>query len=122
MKLEDIDFRGLGKFAEDTLPIGDAPIRKLGGIGEGDLLPALGENGTIYNHGSHGFFGRAAAYAGNGDLLYEILRYMLPYDQEAHAIERSKTAPYAMVNHWKTARGLRVVGVTSFLQAVCLLL
>lgn len=96
-------------------PIGDPPIAKLGRIGEGDLAPGLGENGAVYNHGSHGFLGRAAAAAGDGDLLIEILRCMLPYDQTSHPVERSKTAPYAMVNHWKTAPGLEGRGGDCFL-------
>ncbi len=49
-----------------TPAIGDPPISKLGRIGQGDLAPGLGENGTPYNHGCHGFFGRAAAAMGMG--------------------------------------------------------
>jgi hypothetical protein len=99
-----------------TPPIGDPPIPKLGRIGQGDLAPGLGENGTPYNHGCHGFFGRAAASMGDGDLLMEILRYMLPYDQTAHPVERAKTAPYGVVNHWKTAPGLEGRGGDCFLS------
>ena len=98
-----------------TPPIGDPPIRKLGRIGQGDLLPGLGENGTSYNHGSHGFLARAVACAKRGDLLFEVLRYMLPYDQECHPVQRAKTAPYAVVNHWKTAPGLEGRGGDPFL-------
>jgi len=96
--------------------IGNPPIAKLGRLGQGDLLPGLGENGTPYNHGCHGFLGRAAAHAGRSDLLIEILRYMLPYDQSCHPIERSKTAPYAVVNHWKTLAGLEGHGGDPFLS------
>ncbi len=96
-------------------PIGDPPIDKLGRIGQGDLLPGLGENGTPYNHGCHGFLGRAAAQAGRGDLLIEVLRYMLPYDQRCHPVERARTAPYAMVNHWRTAPRLEGRGGDAFL-------
>lgn len=96
--------------------IGDPPIAKLGRIGQGDLLPGLGENGTPYNHGCHGFLGRAAAHARRGDLLIEVLRCMLPYDQDAHPIERSKTAPYAVVNHWKTLPSLEGHGGDPFLS------
>jgi len=96
-------------------PIGKPPIPKLGRIGQGDLSPGLGENGAIYNHGCHGFLGRAAAAAGEGDLLVEILSYMLPYDQERHPVQRSKTAPYGMVNHWKTAPGVEGRGGDCFL-------
>ncbi|MGQ9454369.1 MAG: GH36-type glycosyl hydrolase domain-containing protein [Armatimonadota bacterium] len=98
-----------------TPPIGNPPISKLGRIGAGDLLPGLGENGTPYNHGCHGFLGRAAACVKRNDLLIEILRYMLPYDQHCHPVERAKTAPYAMVNHWKTAPGLEGRGGDPFL-------
>lgn len=97
-------------------PIGDPPIAGLGRIGEGDLAPGLGENGTVYNHGCHGFLGRAAAVAGEADLLYEILRYMLPYDQDCHPVGRSKTAPYAVVNHWMAAPGLEGRGGAAFLS------
>ncbi len=97
-------------------PIGDPPIDKLGRIGQGDLAPGLGENGTPYNHGCHGFFGRAAAAMGDGDLLLEILRYMLPYDQDAHPTSRAKTAPYGVVNHWKTAPGIEGRGGDCFLS------
>lgn len=99
-----------------TPPIGDPPIPKLGRIGAGDLAPGLGENGTPYNHGCHGFFGRAAAAMGDGDLLIEIMRYMLPYDQKAHPVHRAKTAPYGVVNHWKTAPGLEGRGGDCFLS------
>ena len=97
-------------------PIGNPPIAKLGRIGQGDLAPGLGENGTSYNHGSHGFLGRAAAVAGRGELLYESLRYMLPYDQEAHPVLRTRTAPYAVPNHWKEAIGQDGVGGDTFLS------
>lgn len=97
-------------------PIGDPPIPRLGRIGQGDLAPGLGENGTPYNHGSHGFFGRAAAVIGDGDLLAEILRYMLPYDQQAHPVQRARTAPYGVVNHWKTAPGVEGRGGDCFLS------
>lgn len=96
-------------------PIGDPPISKLGRIGAGDLSAGLGENGTMYNHGCHGFLGRAAGVLGDGDLLAEILKYMLPYDQQAHPVSRSKTAPYGIVNHWKTAPGLEGRGGDCFL-------
>ncbi|BCW98307.1 MAG: hypothetical protein KatS3mg024_1134 [Armatimonadota bacterium] len=97
-------------------PIGYPPIAGLGRIGAGDLAPGLGENGTVYNHGCHGFLGRAAAVAGEADLLYEILRYMLPYDQDCHPVRRSKTAPYAVVNHWMDAPGLEGRGGAAFLS------
>ncbi len=97
-------------------PIGSPPIPALGRIGQGDLAPGLGENGTSYNHGSHGFLGRAAAVAGQGDLLYQTLRHMLPYNQEAHPVQRARTAPYAVPNHWKEAIGQDGVGGDTFLS------
>ena len=96
--------------------IGKPPIAKLGRIGQGDMLPGVGENGNPYNHGSHGFLGRAAAAAGQGDLLADIFRFMLPYDQEAHAIEVSKTAPYGVVNHWMSIPGQFGKGGSTFLS------
>lgn len=96
--------------------IGDPPIEKLGRLGQGDLLPGVGENGNPYNHGSHGFLGRAAAAAGRGDLLRDILKYMLPYDQQAHPVEVSGTAPYAIVNHWMSIEGQFGRGGSTFLS------
>ncbi|MCY2931385.1 MAG: hypothetical protein NTV86_18230 [Planctomycetota bacterium] len=96
--------------------VGDRPIAKLGRIGQGDLAAGVGENGTIYNHGSHGFLGRAAAAAGKGDLLYDVMRHMLPYDQQAHDVAVTRTAPYGVVNHWKSAIGLEGVGGDVFLS------
>jgi cellobiose phosphorylase len=79
--------------------ISDPPIEKLGRLGHGDLAPGLCENAAVYNHGSHGFLGRAAAAAGDGGMLLETLRYMLPYDQARHPVERTCTAPYGVVNY-----------------------
>jgi len=96
--------------------IGDPPIEKLGRLGQGDLLPGVGENGNPYNHGSHGFLGRALAAAGRGDLLRDVLKYMLPYDQDAHPVEIAKTAPYAIVNHWMSIEGQFGKGGSTFLS------
>jgi cellobiose phosphorylase len=96
--------------------IGDPPISNLGRIGSGDKSPGLSENGTPYNHGSHGFLGRAAWSGGRGTMLHKILRYTFSYDQQAHPVEVSKTAPYAVVNHWKEAVGLEGVGGDTFLS------
>ncbi|MHB9037320.1 MAG: GH36-type glycosyl hydrolase domain-containing protein [Armatimonadota bacterium] len=96
--------------------IGDRPIINLGRIGTGDLRIGLGENGTPYNHGCHGFLGRAAAVAGDGDMLVDILAYMLPYDQKRHPVERTKSAPYGVVNHWKSAPGFEGRGGDLFLS------
>ena len=72
------------------------------------------ENATVYNHGSNGFLGRAAAVIGNGDLLYDTLCCLLPYDQQIHPVQVSQTAPYAVVNHWLTAAGIEGQGGSSF--------
>jgi cellobiose phosphorylase len=96
--------------------IGKPPIAKLGRIGQGDMLPGVGENGNPYNHGSQGFLGRAAAQAGQGDLLADVFKFMLPYDQEAHPIEVSKTAPYGVVNHWMSIPGQFGKGGATFLS------
>jgi hypothetical protein len=97
-------------------PIGEPPIEKLGRIGQGDLAPGLSENGTCYNHGCHGFLGRAAWTAGRGSMLHEILRYMFSYDQKAHPVDVARTAPYGVVNQWKEAIGLDGVGGDTFLS------
>jgi len=96
--------------------IGEPPIEKLGRLGQGDLLPGIGENGNPYNHGSHGFLGRAAAAAGQGNLLRDILKYMLPYDQDAHPVLVAKTAPYGIVNHWMSIDGQFGRGGSTFLS------
>jgi len=41
---------------------------------------------------------------------------MLPYDQKAHPTSRAKTAPYAVVNHWRRAPGMEGEGGDSFLS------
>lgn len=97
-------------------PIGDPPIPCMGRIGAGDVAAGICENGTVYNHGSHGFLGRAACVAGKGDWFHEIMLHMLPYSQEAHPIHVQKTAPYAVVNHWKEAPGLEGHGGETFLS------
>ena len=97
-------------------PIGTPPIAKLGRIGAGDLAPGLAENGTPYNHGSQGFLGRAAWSDGRGEMLYQTLRYMFPYDQDAHPVERARTAPYGVVNHWREAMGQEGTGGDTFLS------
>lgn len=96
--------------------IGEPPIDKVGRIGMGDLGPGLGENGAIYNHGSHGFFGRGAARHGQGDLLLELIEFLCPYDQSKHPVSRAKAAPYGIPNHWKTAPGQEGKAGTCFLS------
>jgi hypothetical protein len=96
-------------------PMGDIPLDKVGRSGSGDLPAGLWENGNAYNQGSHGFLGRALAVAGKGDLLYESLRYLLPYDQTKHPTEKTLTPPYAVVNCWQQVPGFVHRGGLSFL-------
>jgi N,N'-diacetylchitobiose phosphorylase len=93
---------------------GNPPIEKMGRIGHGDLAVGLGENGCPYNHGSHGFLGRAAWSAGKGDLFYQIMRYQLPYDQEAHPVQSTHTAPFAILNNYLEGVGLEGRGGDPF--------
>ena len=86
-------------------PFGDEPIPHVGRLATGDLSAGLAENGAPYNHGSHGFLARAAAHAGRGDLLHDLLKWLFPYDQQKHPVARTKGPPYAVANVWKTAPG-----------------
>lgn len=97
-------------------PISEPPIEKVGRIGKGDLGPGLAENGGVYNHGSHGFFGRGVARHGQGGLLLELIEFLCPYDQTKHPVSRAKTAPYGIPNHWRTAPGQEGRGGTCFLS------
>lgn len=96
--------------------IGDPPIEKLGRVGKGDVTPGNVENAGIYNHGCHGFFARGVARSGHGDLALEILRCMLPYDQDRHPVSRAKSAPYGVPNHWKLQAGVEGRGGACFLS------
>lgn len=86
-------------------PFGDRAIPHVGRLATGDLSAGLAENGAPYNHGSHGFLARAAAHAGLGDRLVDLLGWLFPYDQQKHPVTRTKTPPYAIANVWKTAPG-----------------
>lgn len=90
------------------------PMRGLGRIGTGDLRAGLGENGTCYNHGCHGFLGRALAALGDGDFLYEVVQFMFPYDQEKHPVAQAQKAPYAIVNSYLSAPGMEGRGGETF--------
>lgn len=65
----------------------------------------MAENGTVYNHGSQAFLARAAAHAGDGEFLLEILRWALPCHPETHPLATTKTPPYAIVNCWMETPG-----------------
>lgn len=96
-------------------PMGDVPIDYVGRSGSGDMPFGLWENGNVYNQGSHGFLGRALAVSGRGDSLHEVIRYMLPFDQEKHPSEKVMTPPYAVVNCWQQVPGFNHRGGLSFL-------
>lgn len=81
--------------------LGKTPIEKVGRVASGDVPPCLIENGNVYNHGSQGFFARALAAAGRGDQLLDVLKWLLPYDDERHPPELTCTPPYAIVNCWQ---------------------
>jgi len=96
-------------------PMGEKPIRHVGRSATGDMPAGFLENGTPYNQGSHGFLARALAVAGRGDLLHDVLRYLLPYDQERHPVEATMTPPYAVVNSWQRVPSFEGRGGFSFL-------
>jgi cellobiose phosphorylase len=97
-----------------TPALGVPPLDRIGRIGSGDLPPGLGENGTCYNHGCHGFLARAMAEAGKGHLYYDVMRFLFSYDQERHPVEQSKTGPHAIVNVYKSAPGREGEGGDSY--------
>jgi hypothetical protein len=96
-------------------PMGKKVIPNVGRIGSGDVPGGLWENATAYNQGSHGFLGRALAVAGKGDLLFESLQQLLPYDQKRHPTSAVLTPPYAVVNCWQEIPGFRHRGGLTFL-------
>ncbi len=96
-------------------PMGKIPIPNTGRLGSGDLTAFRSENANAYNHGSHGFLGRGLAVAGKGDRLYEVLQYLLPYDQERHPVETTITPPYGVVNCWQQLPGFPYRGGMPFL-------
>lgn len=95
--------------------LGETPIAKVGRIASGDVPRYLGENGNVYNHGSQGFFARALAEAGAGDMLFDTLRWIMPYDTEKHPTERVFTPPYAIVNCWQELPAFDHRGLMCFL-------
>jgi hypothetical protein len=95
-------------------PIGDPPIDNVGMIGSGDISPLILGNGTTYNQGSHGFLARALAVAGEGNKLFEVLNFLLPYDQNIHPTETAMTPPYAVVNSWEETQQFPHRGGLSF--------
>lgn len=96
-------------------PFGDEKIPHVGRQTTGDVPPFLAENGNVYNHGSQGFLARALAKAGKGDRLFDVLQWMLPYDQSRHPTELACTAPYAVTNCWQQLPVFDHRGMLSFL-------
>lgn len=96
-------------------PMGKVPIPSVGRSGTGDCLPGRSENGNAYNQGSHGFLGRALAVAGKGDLLFDVIQWMLPYDQSRHPVATTMTPPYAVVNCWNEVPPFKNRGLMTFL-------
>ena len=97
-------------------PLGEPPIPGVGRIASGDLMAGVAENGTVYNHGSQAFLARAAAVAGEGDLLLEILRWALPCFADRHPVEVARTPPYAVVNCYLETPGHEGEGGSLFLS------
>ena len=96
-------------------PFGAQKIPHVGRQTTGDVPPFLAENGNVYNHGSQGFLARALARAGRGEQLFDVLQWMLPYDQNRHPTELARTAPYAVTNCWQQLPVFDHRGMLSFL-------
>ncbi len=97
-------------------PLGEPPILGVGRVASGDLMAGVAENGTVYNHGSQAFLARAAAVAGEGDMLMDILRWALPCCTDLHPTEIARTPPYAVVNCWMETPGHQGEGGSLFLS------
>lgn len=97
-------------------PLGKPPVALAGRLGTGDLAAGLCENGTVYNHGSQGFLLRAAGCAKQQDLILDIMRHILNYDQQCHPVALSKSEPYAIVNCYNETPGAAGEGGTAFLS------
>ncbi len=90
-------------------------VPNVGRMASGDSPPGRAEHGNAYNQGSHGFLGRALATAGKGDMLYESIIYLLPYDQKAHPVEQVMNPPYAVLNVWEEIPRFMNRGKNTFL-------
>ncbi len=96
-------------------PFGGHKIPHVGRQTTGDVPPFQAENGNVYNHGSQGFLARALGRAGQGDYLFDVLQWMLPYDQERHPTQLAYTAPYAVTNCYQQLPVFDHRGMLSFL-------
>lgn len=95
--------------------LGVKPIAKAGRIASGDAPPYFAENGNVYNHGSQGFLARALAEVGDGDMLFDTLKWLMPYDTKKHPTQFTFTPPYAIVNCWQQLPGFNHRGFMCFL-------
>lgn len=93
----------------------DKYIDKVGRIASGDFVVGVAENGANYNHGSQGFLARMLGYMKEGDLLEQVLRLIMPFDQDLHPVELTQNAPYAIVNCYLGAPNIRHRAGMSFL-------
>ena len=96
-------------------PMGHKPIPNVGRGGSGDLTAFRSENANAYSQGSHGFLARGLAVAGKGDRLFDVLQYLLPYDQSRHPVATTMTPPYGVVNCWQDLPGFPFRGGMVFL-------
>ena len=95
--------------------LGKKEISFIGRMGTGDQGAGLWENGAVYNHGSHGFYARALAAAGQAETLKEVMEYMLPFNGKFHPVEKTMSPPYAIVNCYQDIPGFRHRGGMTFL-------
>ncbi len=96
-------------------PMGKTPIRCVGRAASGDAPIGFAENGSVYNHGAQGFLTRALAAVGDGDALFDVLQWLLPYDQSRHPSSVAMSAPYAIVNCWQELPVFKFRSLFSFL-------
>ncbi len=96
-------------------PLGQKPIPKVGRLASGDAPPFKGENANVYNHGSQGFLARAFSVMGEGEKLFEAIKWITPFDQSKHPTEKTWTPPYAIVNCYQQIPGLNHRGLMCFL-------
>lgn len=96
-------------------PMGRIPIRCVGRAASGDAPIGFAENGNVYNHGAQGFLIRALAAVGDGDALFDVLQWLLPYDQSRHPSSVVMSAPYAIVNCWQELPVFKFRSLFSFL-------
>ena len=95
--------------------LGKKEISFIGRMATGDQGAGLWENGAVYNHGSHGFYARALAAAGQAETLKDVIEYMLPYNEEFHPVEKTMSPPYAIVNCYQDVPVFRHRGGMTFL-------